>query len=181
MISVPLLLHSDSGWTALLANFILIGVGLGIFNPTRAAMAINVVEPSRAGMSNGVSETFQQVGVALGIAVFGAFFEARVGSHFAASAVGGQLGSSAHELGKTAAVGGSNLIKSMSGGLGPQAVQAAHAAAVSGLRDMMTVGTGLLAVAAVIGVIFTRNQDMHASSQEPVPAALEPTPAYNPN
>lgn len=166
MISVPLLLKSDSSWTALLVNFLLLGVGMGIFNPTRAAMAINVVEPARAGMSNGVSETFQQIGVALGIAVFGSFFEARVASHFAASDIGQQIGSAAHDQGKAAAAAGSSALSSLPNGLGARAVSAAHTAVVDGLNNMMTVGAVLLGIAAVIGFVFTRNRDLHESWQD---------------
>ncbi|MFE3757464.1 MFS transporter [Nocardia tengchongensis] len=166
MISVPLLLKSDSSWTALLANFLLIGVGMGIFNPTRAAMAINVVEPARAGMSNGVSETFQQIGVALGIAVFGSFFEARVANHFAASDVGQQIGRAAHDQGKAAAAAGSSVLSPLPDGLGARAVSAAHTAVVDGLNNMMTVGAVLLASAAVIGFVFTRDRDLHESWQD---------------
>lgn len=160
LFSVPVFLHNDSGWTALLTSFFLIGVGLGIFNPTRAAMAINLVEPGRAGMSNGVSETFQQVGVALGVAVFGAFYEARVADHFSGSAAGEHIGASAHTLGKAVAAGGSKL----TGSFGPQAVKAAHDASVSGMTESLAIGGGLLMVATVIGFTLVSNKDLHESS-----------------
>ncbi|WP_432927791.1 MFS transporter [Microbispora sp. CA-135349] len=60
--------ETGSPWTALLPGMLLAGLGMGLFNPARAATAVDLVPLSRAGMSSGVSETFQQGGVALGIA-----------------------------------------------------------------------------------------------------------------
>lgn len=60
--------EAGSPWTALLPGMLLAGLGMGMFNPARAATAVDLVPLSRAGMSSGVSETFQQGGVALGIA-----------------------------------------------------------------------------------------------------------------
>ncbi len=61
-------LAAGSPWTELLAAMVLAGVGMGLFNPARAATAVDLVPLERAGMSSGISETFQQGGVALGIA-----------------------------------------------------------------------------------------------------------------
>lgn len=61
-------LDPGSPWTALLPGMVLAGLGMGLFNPARAATAVDLVPLSRAGMSSGISETFQQGGVALGIA-----------------------------------------------------------------------------------------------------------------
>jgi EmrB/QacA subfamily drug resistance transporter len=61
-------LDKGSSWTALLPGMVLAGLGMGLFNPSRAATAVDLVPLSRAGMSSGISETFQQGGVALGIA-----------------------------------------------------------------------------------------------------------------
>ena len=64
-----------SGWTALLAGFIVSGAGVGLINPALASTAIGVVPPQRSGMASGINNTFRQVGIATGIAVLGAIFE----------------------------------------------------------------------------------------------------------
>ncbi|MFJ9371542.1 DHA2 family efflux MFS transporter permease subunit [Nocardia sp. NPDC101769] len=166
LLSVPLMLRAGSGWTALLPCFFLIGVGLGVFNPTRAAQAINLVAPERAGLSNGVSETFQQVGVALGIAVAGAIFESRVATHFADSEVGKRIGGPAHDLGETVAATGSPLLGPPAGP-GKAAVQAAHAAVVTGVQEVFAGGAVIVAVATVIALLFTRKSDLHESALVP--------------
>ena len=44
-------------------------------NPALATAAIGVVEPRRSGMASGINSTFRQVGVATGIAAWGAIFQ----------------------------------------------------------------------------------------------------------
>ncbi|MFE0465068.1 MFS transporter, partial [Kitasatospora sp. NPDC058965] len=79
------LVDVHSGWTAMLPSMVLTGIGMGMFNPPRASVSIGVAEPARAGMAAGMGETFQQVGIAIGIAGFGALFQHRVGDAFAAA------------------------------------------------------------------------------------------------
>ncbi|MEJ7784561.1 MAG: MFS transporter, partial [Solirubrobacteraceae bacterium] len=69
-----------SGWTALLAGFIVAGAGIGITNPSLATTAVGVVEPRRSGMASGINNTFRQVGIATGIAGLGALFEHLISS-----------------------------------------------------------------------------------------------------
>jgi hypothetical protein len=56
---------------------------------TRSATAIGVAEPARAGMTSGINETFQQVGVVVGIAALGSFFESRIAAAFHHAAAAG--------------------------------------------------------------------------------------------
>jgi EmrB/QacA subfamily drug resistance transporter len=65
----------SSGWTTLLAGFLVGGIGIGMVNPPLATTAVSVVPPQRAGMAAGVNNTFRQVGIATGIAGLGAIFE----------------------------------------------------------------------------------------------------------
>ena len=77
-------------WTTLLAGFIVAGLGIGLVNPALATAAIGVVDARRAGMASGINSTFRQVGIATGIAVWGALFEHRATETFTeeAAAVG---------------------------------------------------------------------------------------------
>jgi predicted MFS family arabinose efflux permease len=67
-------LHLDSGWTALLAGFLVAGIGVGLLNPVIADVALSVVPKERSGMAAGINDTFRQVGIAVGIAAWGAIF-----------------------------------------------------------------------------------------------------------
>jgi hypothetical protein len=57
-------LATNSGWTALLPGFVLMGAGVGTTNPVLASTAIGVVPPRQAGMASGTNNTFRQVGIA---------------------------------------------------------------------------------------------------------------------
>ncbi len=65
-------LHSE--WTALLAGFVLSGIGVGLVNPVIADVALSVVPKEQSGMAAGINDTFRQVGIAVGIAAWGAIF-----------------------------------------------------------------------------------------------------------
>ena len=64
----------DSEWTALLAGFIVSGIGVGLLNPVIADVALSVVPKEQSGMAAGINDTFRQVGIAVGIAAWGAIF-----------------------------------------------------------------------------------------------------------
>jgi predicted MFS family arabinose efflux permease len=78
LVGVGLLLMSTldgtSSWTHLIPGFIVAGIGSGMVNPPLASTAVGVVEPSRSGMASGVNTTFRQIGIAVGIAVYGSIF-----------------------------------------------------------------------------------------------------------
>jgi EmrB/QacA subfamily drug resistance transporter len=177
---VTRLVQPDSSWTALMPTMILCGIGLGLFNPPRAAISIGVTEPAKAGMASGINETFQQVGVALGIAAFGALFQARVTDLFASSAAGGQLGPSARAAGEAVAAGGGQQVaQSLPPELAGPAAQAAQSAFVTGLGDALLAGSVLAAIGAVAGFLFIRRADLHESALAAapgVPPDLEEAP-----
>ena len=81
-----LLMHGvspDSGWTTLLAGFLVAGIGIGITNPGIGQAAIAVVPVEKSGMGSGINTTFRQVGIATGVAGLGAVFQSRVDSKLA--------------------------------------------------------------------------------------------------
>jgi EmrB/QacA subfamily drug resistance transporter len=159
------LVHPGSGWTAMLPSMLATGLGMGMFNPPRSSLAIGVAEPAKAGMAAGIGETFQQVGIAIGIAGFGALFQHRVTNSFAESATGAQLGPQAHAAGKAVAAGaGNELAATVPGQLAGAVRTAAREAFVHGLTDVM-IGCGAVAAAAALaGFLFIRIRDLHESA-----------------
>ena len=83
-------LGTGDDWTALLPGFVMTGIGVGMVNPALATAAVGVVEPRRAGMASGINSTFRQVGIATGVAAWGAIFQ---------SAVNDRAGQFAQEVG----------------------------------------------------------------------------------
>jgi EmrB/QacA subfamily drug resistance transporter len=71
-------LDATSPWTVLLPGLLVMGVGIGLANPAVTYAALGVVPATRSGMASGVSNTFRQVGIALGIAALGALLPARI-------------------------------------------------------------------------------------------------------
>ncbi|MGW9176734.1 hypothetical protein [Streptomyces decoyicus] len=64
-------LGPGSGWPALVGGLALSGVGMGLVFQVAAALALGSVPPERAGMAGGAYSTFEQLGYAFGVAVFG--------------------------------------------------------------------------------------------------------------
>jgi EmrB/QacA subfamily drug resistance transporter len=151
-------LSASSHWTALLAGFIISGVGIGIANPALAAGALRVVDPSRTGMASGISNTFRLAGVAMGVAALGAVLESRIASSLSA-VVGGR----SHQLGEAVTSAG---LRAVSGQ--PALVHPARVAFVSGLNDLFLIGCATLVVGAIAAAALLR---------EPAPA---PAPVAEP-
>ncbi|MET7701131.1 MULTISPECIES: MFS transporter [unclassified Streptomyces] len=70
-------IQTDSRWTTLLAGFLIGGAGIGLINPVIADVAVSVVPTERSGMAAGINDTFRQVGIAVGTAVWGAILIGR--------------------------------------------------------------------------------------------------------
>jgi len=162
------LVHVDSTWTALLPCTVLLGAGLGLFNPVRAYLAIGVTDPSRAGIASGTSETFQQAGMALGIAAVGAVFQARVISTFTASTAGHALGAAASPVAVQIAAGNLGVAR----GIPSHAVAvAARSAFFHGLQVSTNV-CAVLCAAVLIAVFSIRRRDLHPSAIDAIPGVL---------
>ncbi|MDH6136337.1 EmrB/QacA subfamily drug resistance transporter [Kitasatospora sp. MAA4] len=159
------LVHPSSAWTALLPSMLVTGLGMGMFNPPRSSLAIGVAEPAKAGMAAGIGETFQQVGIAIGIAGFGALFQHRVSAAFAASPAGSQLGAQAQQAGKAVAAGaGNELATTVPAALAAPVREAARVAFVHGLGDVLVGGGAVAAVGALVAFLFIRTRDLHESA-----------------
>ncbi|MGV9826120.1 MULTISPECIES: MFS transporter [unclassified Gordonia (in: high G+C Gram-positive bacteria)] len=82
-------LDADSDWTHLIVGLVLSGIGSGLVNPPLASTAVGVVPVYRSGMASGINNTFRQVGIAVGIAVYGSVFSARMTSSMRDNPAGG--------------------------------------------------------------------------------------------
>src|SRR4249919_1736232 len=89
-------LNMHSEWTALLVGFIVSGVGVGLLNPVIADVALSVVPKERSGMAAGINDTFREVGVAVGVAVWGAIFIGRGADKFRDLTAGTPVASGGH-------------------------------------------------------------------------------------
>jgi EmrB/QacA subfamily drug resistance transporter len=171
-------IHSE--WTALLAGFLVSGIGVGLLNPVIADVALSVVPKEQSGMAAGINDTFRQVGIAVGIAAWGAIF---LGA--GASKVQDVAGSSVN--GDEAR----NLVEATSSGALPQALSALPAGAreltrnaaeqgfLHGLNVILLLGAILSFVGAAFALWLVRESDIERETLvgtefEP---AVEPEPA----
>ncbi len=157
-------LHASDGWTALLPGLIVAGVGVGVVNTVIADVALSVVPKERSGMAAGINDTFRQVGVAVGVAAWGALFTARG----AATAVAQAPAAAGH---------GRQLIEAVSGGRLHQAVAAlpvgvrgavAHAARagfLSDLNEILLLGGSLAMLGGIAAALLVRE---HEIEREPL-------------
>ncbi|MGV9679804.1 MFS transporter [Nocardia sp. NPDC003482] len=162
-------------WVQLIPALVAAGVGMGTFQPARAALSIGVFEPARAGVASGINETFQQVGIALGLAVAGSFFENRVIHSFEQTQMGAALGPQAHEAGSAISAG---AIETVAGGapvpqVADQIVADGRFAFTEGFHQTMTMCAIFGFVAAIIAVFTLTNKSLHESALSGVPPEVD--------
>jgi EmrB/QacA subfamily drug resistance transporter len=169
-----LLMHGvdvNSEWTALLAGFLIAGIGIGITNPGIGQAAIAVVPVEKAGMGSGINTTFRQVGIATGVAGLGAIFQSRVDSKLS------QLLPNAPDgLGEIVSSGGSRAAVAVSPpGTRAEVAHASTVAFVSGFNEIILIAACLSFVGAALGFFLVRSRDFVQASPET--AAPETVPA----
>jgi EmrB/QacA subfamily drug resistance transporter len=163
----------SSGWTALLAGFLFAGLGSGMMNPPLASAAISVVPPERAGMASGANSTFRQVGIATGIAAWGAIFQHHIQTTVS-NTLQGVPGVNASAVGHSVAGGGTAAaIASAPAASRGIVAHAAKAAFVGGLNELFMAACVVALVSAVIGFALIRTRDFVDSSR---PAEAEAVP-----
>jgi EmrB/QacA subfamily drug resistance transporter len=153
-------LRAGSHWTALLAGMAVAGIGIGLANPAIAVAALRVVEPARAGMASGFSNTCRLAGVAIGVAALGAALE-----HRAATTLSSLLGR--HDGALAAAVSARGL-RAATGH--PNLVRPATTAFVNGFNLVLLIASG----AAFLGALLT------AALLRPPPPAGSALPTTTP-
>jgi EmrB/QacA subfamily drug resistance transporter len=154
-------LDAGSEWTALLAGFIVGGAGIGMVNPPLASTAIGVVAPQRAGMASGIHSSFRQVGIATGIAAYGAIFQHLV-TQKTLDALGPVRGA-LHGAGGLGQALASGHVAAILDRLPPD-VRApfAHAVRVGftgALNDILIVGGAVAFAGAAAGFLMVRGRD----------------------
>ncbi|MGE5408846.1 MAG: MFS transporter [Syntrophothermus sp.] len=166
-----LLMHGvspDSGWTALLAGFVVAGVGIGTTNPGIGQAAIAVVPVQKSGMGSGINTTFRQVGIATGVAALGAIFQSRIDSKLAELLPRAPAG-----LSELVASGGSKAAAEVTAPARRQAVErASDVAFVGAFNEIILIAAVVSLVGAGLGFALVRSRFfVQQTSGPPEPAA----------
>lgn len=181
-------IDAGDGWTTLLGGFVLAGIGVGMLNPVIADVAVSVVPKDQSGMAAGINDTFRQVGVAVGIAVWGALFVGH-GSDKVSSLVAGTPAASGERPRQLVEAASSGNLDAITGQLPSSAVgqvtDAARAGFLSGLNEILLIA-GILAFAgAVLSFLLVREDQIERGAEIEVAVddssapggSLEPEPA----
>jgi EmrB/QacA subfamily drug resistance transporter len=165
-------LTATSSWLALLPGFILAGIGLGITSTSLASASLAAVEPGRAGMAAGLTNTLRQVGTAAGVALFGALYASRVTAatlHDLADLPASP--SAVHRLAATVGSGTGTRVAAMVPPSARAAVaHAAQAGTASGLSDVLLTAAAFAALGAIVGFAYGPDP---APKPRPSPASSE--------
>ncbi|HEX3293646.1 MAG TPA: MFS transporter [Solirubrobacterales bacterium] len=163
-------ISADSEWTTLLGGFLVLGGGVGLLNPVIGDVALSVVPKERSGMAAGINDTFRQVGVAVGVAVWGAVFVAQGAAKVSDLTVGTSTASGDHPRQLVEAASSGSLHQALASV--PQQAQPAveHAARegfLAGVNDVLTLG-GLVCIAgAVVALWLVRERGIEREPLEP--------------
>jgi EmrB/QacA subfamily drug resistance transporter len=156
-------------WTTLLAGFLVAGAAVGLLNPVIADVAVSVVPKEQSGMASGINDTFRQVGIAVGIAVWGAILVGRGADKVEALTRGTAATSPerARELMEAASSG--NLDQAL-GAAPPQAREtlsdAAREGFLTGLNDVLTLAALIAFIGAALALWLVRERDIERQPLE---------------
>jgi EmrB/QacA subfamily drug resistance transporter len=172
-------------WTGMLGGFLLAGAGVGLINPVIADVAVSVVPKEQSGMASGINDTFRQVGIAVGIAAWGAIFLGRGADKVEQLAAGTPTAAGERPRQLIEAVSSGNLdsaLASVPPGARQNVENAAREGFLAGMNEILMLG-GILAFAgALVALWLVRESDIerespievepaHLGEREPLPEA----------
>jgi EmrB/QacA subfamily drug resistance transporter len=170
-------INAGDSWTTLLPGFLIAGIGVGLLNPVIADVALSVVPKERSGMAAGINDTFRQVGVAVGVAVWGAIFIGRGADKVRDLAAGTSSAAGDHprQLMEAMSSGGLHQVNAtVPPGARQAAVSAAGEGFLAGFNDVLTLGALVAFAGAVLSLWLVREGEIE---REPVNETAPRSPA----
>jgi EmrB/QacA subfamily drug resistance transporter len=156
-------IHSGDEWTTLLVGFVIAGAGVGMINPVIADVAVSVVPRQQSGMAAGINDTFRQVGIAMGIAVWGAIFVSRGARRVRELTAGTPAARGDHPRELVEAASSGNLKQALAA-LPPQSRRPVAAAArdgfLTGFNDVLFLGSLVCFASAALVVWLVREREI---------------------
>jgi EmrB/QacA subfamily drug resistance transporter len=173
-------LEMGSEWTALLAGFLISGIGVGLLNPVIADVALSVVPKEQSGMAAGINDTFRQVGIAVGIAAWGAIFLGVGASK--TQEVAGVTGGQARELVEATSSGALNqAVAGIPDGARVTVADAAQQGFLHGMNEILVLGAGLAFLGSILALWLVRERDIERETvlEDEREARPERAPAFD--
>jgi EmrB/QacA subfamily drug resistance transporter len=163
-------IQTGDGWTTLLGGFLVAGAGVGLLNPVIADVAVSVVPEQHSGMAAGISDTFRQVGIAVGIAAWGAILVGRGADKAAELVAGAPAGSGARPRELVEAASSGNLDQALAT-VPRQARQVLSNAAgeglLAGLNHVLILAALLSFAGALLALWLVREHEIQRQPTEP--------------
>jgi EmrB/QacA subfamily drug resistance transporter len=150
-------------WTAMLGGFLVAGAGTGLLNPVIADVALSVVPKEQSGMAAGINDTFRQVGIAVGIAAWGAIFLSRGASKVEELAAGtpAATGERPRQLIEAASSGNlDTAVAAVPPGARGTVANAASEGFLAGFNEILLLGGILSLAAALVALWLVRERDI---------------------
>jgi EmrB/QacA subfamily drug resistance transporter len=171
---------AGSEWTTLLGGFLVLGGGVGLLNPVIGDVALSVVPKERSGMAAGINDTFRQVGVAVGVAVWGAIFVGQ-GAAKVSDLTAGTAAASGDQPRQLVEAASSGSLPQALAGVPQQAQPAVEHAAregfLAGFNDVLTAGGLVCLAGAVLALWLVREREIEREPVEREPEAVPQTAA----
>jgi EmrB/QacA subfamily drug resistance transporter len=162
-------IHADSEWTTLLGGFLVAGAAIGLLNPVIADVAVSVVPKEQSGMASGINDTFRQVGIAVGIAVWGAILVGRGADKVDALTAGTAASSPERSRELMEAASSGNLDQAL-GAVPPQAHEtlsdAAREGFLTGLNDVLVLAALIAFIGAALALWLVREREIERQPLE---------------
>jgi hypothetical protein len=161
-------ISTGDDWTTLLPGFLLAGIGIGMINPVIADVALSVVPKDQSGMASGINDTFRQVGIAVGIAAWGAIFLGRGADKVSQLLEGtpGATGSRPRQLVEAVSSGNlDNALANVPAGSRAGVANAAREGFLAGMNDILMLGGIFALIGAVAALWLVRESDIQRSEE----------------
>jgi EmrB/QacA subfamily drug resistance transporter len=174
-------IDAASEWTTLFGGFLVAGAGIGLVNPVIADVAVSVVPKDQSGMASGINDTFRQVGIAVGIAVWGAMFVGRGADRVSELTAGSPAASGDRPRELVEAASSGNLDQALQAVPVPARDAVAGAARegfLAGLNDVLTIAALVGFVGAVLALWLVREGEIE---RQPTEWECEPDAAALPD
>jgi EmrB/QacA subfamily drug resistance transporter len=163
-------LSASSSWTSLLPGFLVAGVGVGLLNPVVADVAVSVVSKDRSGMAAGINDTFRQVGIAVGVAAWGAVFLARGADKISTLTAGTPAAAGDHprQLLEAASDGRlSSAVARLPHGAQAVAAHATREGFLSGMNTILVIGALVAFAGGLVALLLVREHEIERDQPEP--------------
>jgi|GEM_PF-37676 len=168
--------EAGSDWTSFLAGGVLLGMCHGLVVPSVAHAALAGAPVHHSGMASGLNNSFRLIGMAIGVAAFGAIIDRQIRGSLETS-----LGTVPPGLSDVVATGNADAAAAAAGPAASASVAtAAHDAFIGGFETILLVGAAIAFAGAIAAFALARSSARPGAAAPPVPADTAPKPAPTP-